>query len=448
MFDTNNILLMSKMMSGNIEIKDLIIYLAIIPLITYVINNFSYLYELILNINNTEKIYIFTHIIAIDYDGSRYSANNPIFCALNYSLINDYNIKIVEYDRFRETYFVKEKNKTKIDNDLYYSVTYNQLSTISKDTRSKITEIILKIYSNKINIEKFIKDKLDKYKLINDAKNFNQVFHIILTNFENNTPNFYNNKLSNKDEQQDLFQHIFSDHNENIINNLNRLSDKKYYQSRGLKRKLGYLFYGPPGCGKTSTVSAISSYTNRHIIEIPMSRIKTNREFETILNTNNINDINTKPHEIILLLDEIDTCENIKIRKNIEEDTEEKEKEIKKLLYKEQNFDLGAFLSRLDGIGNYDGIIIIATTNHIKKLDPAIYRDLRLTPLEFDFVTKNQIIQMIEKYCLNNKSINQSDIIKIPDKNAKLCHSKIRNIIISNNENYDLVINELSKYTT
>ena len=38
-----------------------------------------------------------------------------------------------------------------------------------------------------------------------------------------------------------------------------------------------------PGCGKTSAVIAMANYGKRHIIEIPMSRIKTNGDIEEIL---------------------------------------------------------------------------------------------------------------------------------------------------------------------
>ena len=42
--------------------------------------------------------------------------------------------------------------------------------------------------------------------------------------------------------------------------------------------KLGLLLYGPPGTGKTSLIKALAERTNRNVVNIPLSRIKTNEE--------------------------------------------------------------------------------------------------------------------------------------------------------------------------
>ena len=61
---------------------------------------------------------------------------------------------------------------------------------------------------------------------------------------------------------------------------------------------------------------------------------------------------------------------------------------------------LGTILSRLDGVGSYNGVIIIATTNCIDKISPAVYRHGRLNPMLYDHMRKEDIEEMINYFMI------------------------------------------------
>ena len=62
----------------------------------------------------------------------------------------------------------------------------------------------------------------------------------------------------------------------------NFLEKKEKYAIPGYPDKLGLLLFGPPGTGKTSLIKAMASYTKRSIINISLSKIKTNQELMDI----------------------------------------------------------------------------------------------------------------------------------------------------------------------
>jgi len=118
---------------------------------------------------------------------------------------------------------------------------------------------------------------------------------------------------------------------------------------------------------------------------------------------------------------------------------------------------LGSLLSQLDGIGNSNnnGLLTIATTNHLHLLDPALYRDGRLNLYNLENASTVDIVNMFEKryatkpFEIKNNDINtysgslisSTDMNLISTINNKYAHSTIVRLM-NKYSNYDeLIIN-------
>lgn len=137
------------------------------------------------------------------------------------------------------------------------------------------------------------------------------------------------------------------------------LENKLEMLSRGMPWKLTFMFYGPPGTGKTTLISYIAKKLNRSIAMISEGFCATALGFA---NKNNA----------ILALEDLDANESF-------------HKRIKSSAFDDPSLpqhytdnSLSTLLNFLQGAGPLNGNVTIITTNHLEKLDPAIYRPGRV----------------------------------------------------------------------
>ena len=234
-------------------------------------------------------------------------------------------------------------------------------------------------------------------------------------------------------------------------------------------------------------------YKKRHIIIIPPGRIKKNSEIEDIYSLTEINKIKFKKSEVIILFDEIDQFGNaVSNRSNASPSpspiatspsstssptvpvdqsnkdacdtgsvgSTESNKDITSLMTQltsnmvksmaqPDDLNLGSLLSQLDGIGNSNnnGLLTIATTNHLQLLDPSLYRDGRLNLYTLENATTIDIVNMIEKrYSKIPIEIKDENITAY---NGSLISSNDIQIITAIDKKYShsTIIRHMNKYT-
>lgn len=104
-----------------------------------------------------------------------------------------------------------------------------------------------------------------------------------------------------------LIQNCFFTQRDALIKRIDFfIHNEQWYNERGIPYQLTLVFEGPPGCGKTSTVKGIASYTNRHIVDVDLNGIKDVCELENIFNGTHINGKYIPSNKRIFMIDEID----------------------------------------------------------------------------------------------------------------------------------------------
>ena len=95
------------------------------------------------------------------------------------------------------------------------------------------------------------------------------------------------------------------------------VNNKEWYQARGIPYQLGFLFYGPAGCGKTSTIKAIAQLLQRHIVNInDIDKIKKVTDLKNIFYGDYINGQYIPTNKRIYVVDEFDKIlDNITAKK-------------------------------------------------------------------------------------------------------------------------------------
>ncbi|KAK9108901.1 hypothetical protein Sjap_016961 [Stephania japonica] len=153
-----------------------------------------------------------------------------------------------------------------------------------------------------------------------------------------------------------------------LIDDLERfLRRREFYRRVGKAWKRGYLLYGPPGTGKSSLIAAMANYLKFDVYDLELSSMQNDAELRRLLVAT--------ANRSILVIEDID-CSADFDRK--EEPTNYNGFQLKgyaQILL----FQLG-LLNFIDGLWTScgDERIIVFTTNHKEKLDPALLRPGRM----------------------------------------------------------------------
>ncbi|XP_042886966.1 mitochondrial chaperone BCS1-like isoform X1 [Penaeus japonicus] len=160
------------------------------------------------------------------------------------------------------------------------------------------------------------------------------------------------------------------------------MESPEWYSSRGIPYRRGYLLHGPPGCGKSSFITALAGELQLGICVLNLS--------ERGLTDDRLNHLLAlAPENTIILLEDVDSAFVSR------EDTAEM-----KAAYAGLNrLTFSGLLNCLDGVASTEARIVFMTTNYPERLDPALIRPGRVDMKEYiGYCTPYQLETMFSRF--------------------------------------------------
>jgi len=184
------------------------------------------------------------------------------------------------------------------------------------------------------------------------------------------------------------------------------LESAHWYCDMGIPHRRGYLFHGPPGCGKTTMAQAIGARFRMDIFMVNLGGKIDDTQLATSLLT-------VRPGSIILLED-VDAVFHERVA------TDQASSFV----------TFSGLLNALDGVASFQGSVVVMTTNHPDRLDPALIRPGRVDVIQyFPLATPDLVARLFLRFFPGEGAAARRISEVVPD--GAFSMAKLQNIFLT-----------------
>merc|ERR1712232_606213 len=148
-------------------------------------------------------------------------------------------------------------------------------------------------------------------------------------------------------------------------------NSEAWYAERGVPYRRGYLFHGPPGCGKTSFVTAAAG-----VLDCPIYIL--NLAEPNLSDLGLLKLVTEAPPHSMLLMEDVDAAFHCALGKDGKGENQTSAKQSQRDSAHVGLLTFSGLLNALDGVAGQEGKLVIMTTNHPEQLDDALVRPGRV----------------------------------------------------------------------
>ena len=156
-----------------------------------------------------------------------------------------------------------------------------------------------------------------------------------------------------------------------IVDDLTKFKKgEEYYARIGKTWKRGYLLYGPPGTGKSTMIAVMAKFLDYDVYDLELTAVKDNTELRKLL-------IGTS-NKSVIVIEDVDCSLDLTGQRS--EKAGAGAKDVEGAKKPSNSITLSGLLNFIDGIWSACGSerVLVLTTNHVNKLDPALIRRGRM----------------------------------------------------------------------
>jgi len=136
------------------------------------------------------------------------------------------------------------------------------------------------------------------------------------------------------------------------------LQSEEWYTRKGIPYRRGYLLYGPPGCGKTSLITALAGSLRLPIVLVALGS-------KSMGDDALFSALSGAPRDSIVLIEDVDCAFR-------------KENADEQMMGYSRAVTLSGLLNAIDGVAAQEGRLIFLTTNNKERLTEALIRPGRV----------------------------------------------------------------------